>query len=420
MKRTDLVLIRARGRDDGFKAVSFALLDITSYLQKHGFKIKVIDRHKDRTPISATLKEISSYNPRYVGISAMTSQAKDALKLGRLLKRRLNTPLIYGGLHFTTLAEEGLDCADIVVRGEGENALLDILKGNVNGRKTYTAEAISDLDSIPLPKEELLRSLNWNSKFFSLLTSRGCPFNCLFCLDKRYRDQGLRFHSVQYTLDLIELVKKTLGIQEFCILDDIFTSNQQRVFAFCKEIEKRGLKITLHCQTHSGIKNIQMYKAMRAAGFKRITIGIESGNDSVLRALNKRQTVAEVKQTIDILQKAGLEPCVLFMIGNITETQETVRDTINLARELSLPGWVSYAQPFPGSRFYEVARDYGRLINKDTTTYYNDGISFIPRGLRRSQMKRLHRELIKILIPPRPLIKRISNRLERFIHNGSI
>lgn len=420
VERPDLVLIRAHGRDDKFKAISFGLLDITSYLQKHGFKIKVIDRHKNKTPFSTTLKKIRYWNPRYVGISAMTCQAEDALKLGRYIKRHLSQPLIYGGLHFTTFAEEGLGERDIIVKGEGENALLEILKGNIDGKRIHTGESISDLDSIPLPEANLLRSLNWNLRNFSLLTSRGCPFNCVFCLDKKYRYQKPRYRSIAYVLDLIELAKRTLGIQEFYILDEIFTSNQERVFAFCKEIEKRGLKIKLHCQTHSGIKNIQMYKAMSKAGFTEVSMGVESGNNNVLKAINKRQTTEEIKETIEIIKKAGLRISVLLMVGNITETEKTIQDTINLAQELSLPGWASYAQPFPGSRFYEVTEKYGRLINKDAKTYFNDRISFIPHGLTYSRMKRLRQQLMKVLNPPKPLWKRIANRARRLLRNESI
>jgi len=412
MDRVDLVLIRAHGLDDGLKTIPFGLLDLASYLEKFGFEVKIIDRHGHKALFSETLKHIKQWNPRYVGISAITSQAEDALKLGRYIKKRFETPLIYGGLHFTVLPEEGLDAGNIVVRGEGENALLEILSNTIKDRKICTAQPIADLDSIPLPKESLIKMLAWGGVSFAILTSRGCPYSCLFCLDKKYRDNRMRYHSVGYVLDFIELIKRTLNINDFSILDDIFTINEERVFEFCNAIQKRNLKIKLDCFSRTGIDNLQMYIAMKKAGFYNIGIGIESGNNDVLKAIDKRQTVQEVRRTIEIIKKAGLNISATFMIGNITETEKTIRDTINFAKELSLWGWhIGYAQPFPGSRFYEIVPRYGTLINKNPKTYWNNKISFLPYGLAPSKLKKLRKEFFRVFNPKKPFLIKVLSKI---------
>lgn len=415
--KPEIILIRAYGRDEGFKALPFCLLDITAYLEKFGFAVEIIDRHNHKTSFRTLLKNIIRWNPRYVGISAMTSQADDALKLGKYIKRHLNLPLIYGGLHFTIFPEEGLDIGNIVVKGEGENALLEILNNAIIGKRTYTAQPIMDLDSIPLPKENLIKTLAWNHNSSSLLTSRGCPYNCSFCLDKKYRDTHMRYHSIEYVLDFIELVKRTLCVNDFFILDDIFTIDEKRVIDFCNGILKRNLNIKLGCFSRSGIDNIEMYKIMKKAGFYNIAIGVESGNNDVLKAVNKQQTVEEVRKTIEIIKKSGLDVSATFMVGNITETEKTIKDTINFAKELSLPGWyVGYAQPYPGSRFYEIAKEYGTLINKNVKSYRNNKISFVPYGLSYSKLKKLHKEFIRALCPKKTLLRRILDKI-RFLSN---
>lgn len=411
MKRIDLLLIRAYGISD-VKGLSLALFYIPSYLEKFGFEVKVIDRFKQKISFSTILKDILYWNPRYVGISAMTIQADDALKLGRYIKRHLNLPLIYGGLHFTVLPEEGLDFGDCVIRGEGENALLEILNNGINGKKIYSAQPIIELDSIPLPNETLIKTLSWNEDFFLLLTSRGCPYNCSFCLDRKHRNTYIRYHSIEYVLDFMELVKKISNINDFFIVDDIFTINEKRVFDFCNGILKRNLNIKLDCFSRSGIDNMEMYKIMKKAGFHKIVIGVESGNNDVLKAINKQQTVEEVRKTIEIIRKAGLDVSATFMIGNITETEKTIRDTINFAKELPLSSWyIGYAQPLPGSRFYEIAQKYGILINKNVKNYRTNKISFVPYGMTYSKLKKLYREFMRTLMPKKSLLNRILDKI---------
>lgn len=412
MEKTDLVLIRAHGLDDGFRALPFGPLDIATYLEKFGFRVKIIDRHKDRNSFAKTLKEILYWNPRYVGIGALTSQVNDALVLGKHIRGHLKIPLIYGGMHFTVFPEEGLHYADIVVRGEGENALLEILNKGITEKGIYSGEPVKDLDLIPLPKKDLLKSLAWGCDSFCLLTSRGCPYNCFFCLDAKYKSTAIRYHSVEYALDFIGLAIRALGVNNFSILDDIFTINPERVFDFCRGIEKRGLHIKLSCFSRSGIDDIQMYKAMKKAGFYNIAIGVESGNNAVLKAINKRQTIEEVAKTVGIIKAAGLNVSATFMIGNITETEETIRNTIDFAKKLALYGsYVGYAQPFPGSRFYEIAQDYGTLLNKNVRSYWNNRITFVPRGLTVGKMKKMRRDFLKELNPQRPLLKKILDKI---------
>ena len=383
--KPQIVLIRPYGRDDGGYAIPWGIVNIASYLKKYGYAVTVIDRKDTHYPIRKIIKDISRNNIAYVGISAMTSQAKDAEFLCNHLKKT-KKKIILGGFHYSILPEEGIKIADYVFKGEGELSLLHFLE---NGPKTriYESEPLLELDEIPLPSEELISKFYLNRKIFTIMTSRGCPYNCSFCLDKKNKSNKVRYHSPAYVCDLLEMLTKSFDLKSFFIGDDIFTVNKERVLKICHEIKKRSLKIKLAAFSHSSINDLELYKEMKDAGFERLSLGVESGSDEVLMAMNKQQTVAQAKETIEIIKKAGLEVTVTFMVGNILETEESLKATLELAKKLDLFGWVSYAQPFPGTRFYAVHSQYGRLINHNPKTYWNDRITFVPSGVSKLKLR---------------------------------
>ena len=182
--KPEIILIRAYGRDDGGRAIPWGIVNIASYLKKYGYAVTVIDRKHTYYPIRKIIKDLSRSNIAYVGISALASQAQDAEFLCKYL-RRMKKKIILGGLHYTISPQEGLEIGDYVFKGEGEQSLLDFLENGPTGR-IYEAKPLLDLDAIPLPDEELLKRLYLNKCGFAILTSRGCPYNCTFCLDKKY------------------------------------------------------------------------------------------------------------------------------------------------------------------------------------------------------------------------------------------
>jgi len=405
--KTEILLLRAYGKDRGLWSIPWGIIDIASYLKKYGYEAKVMDRTDSPYSINKIKEETKSPNIAYVGISAMTSQSEDAAFLCRHLKKR-NKNVILGGLHYSIYPEEGLKIGDYVFKGEGERSLLDFLE-NGPTQQVYESQPLLDLDEIPLPDEALINKFYLNKENFIIMTSRGCPYNCSFCLDKKYRFDKLRYHSAAYVCDLIEMLNRSFAIENFGIADDIFTINKKRAIEICREIKKRALKIKLRAFTHSGIDDLELYKEMKDAGFETMILGVESGSDEVLKMMNKQQTVAQVKKTVGIIKKSGLEVSPAFMVGNMLETEESLKATLNLARELKLPGWVSYAQPFPGTKFYEDCLQYGKIINNNPAAYWNDKITFIPRGLSRRKLKWYH-DKIAIAIKARiSLIAKIIN-----------
>ena len=418
MKNIPVLLVRAEGRDNGDKVLPFGLLSMAAYLGARGVEVAVIDRNKRRQPISQLVSNIKKMAPKVVGISALSSQARDALLLGRALKKCLPSRIVYGGQHFTAFPQEGLEAGDAVVRNDGETAFLRICSmdaENIGG--VYEGEPLSSLDEIALPPDGMLKELHDRGDDFVLMTSRGCYFNCIFC-KKRDHDNKVRYHSMDYAFGYMEKMKRLFGIRTCFIADDIFTVDKSRVMQFCEEARRRDVGLEFTCFTHANINDMEMYRAMKGAGFREVQIGVESGNDGILKLLNKKQTAEDCVRTIEAVKEAGLSPVPLFMIGNIGETRETIEDTIRLAVRLRKTcdyGWVSYAQPFPGTTFYDVAAAYGKLVNDDPTTYWNTRLTFVPAGLSARETERLFAVLRKVLQQTKaPFIERVKRKLRAF------
>ena len=391
----EIYLIRAYGPDDGFRCIPWGIVSIASYLKKRGYKLLIADRKEGGYSLRRITREIRGRDIAYVGVSAMTCQSQDAAFLCGHLKK-MNKNIMLGGLHYSIYPDEGLKIGDYVFKGEAEQSLLSFLQ-NGPGAKIYEPRPLLSLDDIPLPDEELMKRLYVNKSNFTIMTSRGCPYACSFCLDRKYRPERIRYHSAPYVCDLIEMMNKSFGVTGVFIGDDVFTINKNRAIEICGEIRKRGLKVTIGCFTHSGIDDLELYEEMKASGFSGVSLGVESGCDEVLQAMNKHQTVAQIRKTIEVIKKSGLQINVMFMVGNILETEDSLKATLALARELCLNGWVSYAQPFAGTAFREDCPKYGRIINENPATYWNDRISFVPHGLSRRQL-RYYRNKIAVSI----------------------
>lgn len=409
MMKPEIILIRAKGRDDAGRCVPWGIINLASYLGKYGHKVRIIDRMSGYCSLDRIMREVSSSNISYIGISAMTTQAADAEFLSKYFKRR-GKKVILGGLHYTICPEEGLKFADYVFKGESERSLLGFLENSPKGR-VNESEPLLNLDDIPLPQEELFKGIFLNKNYFNIMTSRGCPYNCSFCLNKKYTFNKLRYHCASYIGDLLEMLNTAFGLTSFFIADDIFTINKQRALEICSEIKKRGLKIKLGAFTHAGIDDLELYKEMKDSGFESLSIGVESGADEVLKAMDKQQTVRQTRRTIEIIKKAGLRAGATFMVGNILETEESLKATLELVKGLGVMGWVSYAQPFPGTKLSEICSQYGRIINHNPRTYWNDRMTFIPNGISRFKLKYYRDKIAIALKAPVSLSIKLLNKI---------
>ena len=327
----------------------------------------------------------------------MTAQSYDAKLIIKKVREWMpNIIIIVGGVHFTAEPQDGLDFgADYVFRGESEKSLLDFMNNGPPGdNKIIWGEPLENLDDIPnltMDDVEPYIEILGNSPF-NLMGSRGCPYNCNFCLGKDSRPKGIRYHSIDRMIDYISQLVEKFDISRFFIVDDLFIIKNSRVREFCERIMKEiPAPREFTCFTHAGHGNSELFHTMRKAGFNIIGLGVDHGNDRILSLAGKNTTRAKIEETCRQIFKAGIELRLCYILGNITETNETITETVDFAISLhnkyKARSYFCFMQPLPGAPVYKVAEQYGNYLPKRRIFQYMD-LSYIPFNVSVKHMKK--------------------------------
>jgi len=327
---------------------------------------------------TAVIDRLRNINPRVLGITARTPDIREAEKIAAAVKtRRPDTIVMIGGAHVTGLRERVLkECPhfDIGVCGEGEMTFMELLEliRRTGGRETeysgidgiifrkgtgiITTRArapITDLDSLPFPAWDLFPNL----KDISLFTSRGCPYQCIFC--QRVMGNRVRSMSPRRVIREIKWAIKKFKATYFQIEDEVFGLNKQWLNETLQLINAERLHTVIKWFANSrvNVADYPMYVRMREAGCIGVGFGIESGNQKILDAIRKGFRIPHAIQALRWARDAGLRTNAFFILGHPGETKRTIRDTINLAVKLK-PAVVCFGImiPYPGTKIYDMAR----------------------------------------------------------------
>ncbi len=331
------------------------------------------------TPLGATQDEITEtakkLRPHAAGFTLFSPTAKHAEKTALSVKPFADF-LIAGGPHPSAIQKDQLPhqipWAHGIIKGEGENALLPLLQelSTTKDKKIIkTGPRTEDLDSLPFPLRNPIsieRSYHplLGKRTIPVLTSRGCPHTCLFC-DKSVTGSKYRARSPQNVIkELIEL-KKLFNTKNIVFYDDNFCHIKERVFEICRDIEKTKLNITWKCECRADDVDEKMLLAMKRAGCKVISLGIESANQTTLDMLRKGFDVKTAEHAVKAAKAAGLEVLAYFILGAPGETLTDVKNTIKFALKCG----VDYAQfsllsNYPGSALHKIANHKDSKIIK--------------------------------------------------------
>jgi anaerobic magnesium-protoporphyrin IX monomethyl ester cyclase len=311
-----------------------------------------------------------------VGIYSMVSMLEDSLTFARIMRHRCDL-LVAGGPLPSCSPATFLDDFDLVVSGEGEATILEIAKayeagmdyGSIEGLEyRYQGGAVRtqkrglqhDLDMIPFPARDLFQNQkyidHWKKRFgystTTIITTRGCPFSCEFCSNAVF---GATYRE-RSSANVLDEVKEALalGYDRIHFADDVFTLNRGRVLQICEEIRVREMEFEWECLGRVDSIDRVVSEAMKKAGCERIFFGIESGDESILRLMNKRILLDQVRRAIEASRQAGLMTGAFFILCYPGETEETVLKTIRFATSLPLD-YLSFTMPYPlpGTRLSE-------------------------------------------------------------------
>ena len=362
---------------------------IAAVLEREGYQVAVLDANALKLQPEAVVPLVSDAD--VIGLTAITPTINTAIAIARQLKKAYPAlPIVLGGAHATLLSEETLATApeiDIIVRGEGEQTIIDLLSALENKEPLDNIPGISyrkygevvsnptrykniNLDSLPFLAYHLLPWRRYKPHpphgralpFAAIITSRGCPYRCSYC-SKPIFGNKFRGQSPERVVEEVAYHKRRFGIKEFAFYDDVFTLDKRRAQAIADEIIKRGLKIHWTCETRVNLVDKDLLRHIKQAGCYAIAYGIESASQEILDTLNKDITLDQAEEAVRLSQEVGLQTIGYFMIGSPGESPETIRQTIDLAKKLKL----DFAQfavtiPFPGTKLYDLYLD-GRKDN---------------------------------------------------------
>lgn len=368
------------------------LLSIASVLNADGIEVKVWDPGLDDDDF---FSEISKFQPNVIGISVLTAQYQRAKEIIQILRKKLPQAFyVCGGVHVSALSDKslvGLD-VDAVVVGEGEFTMLELCKliqDNRNWRgvkglvfrtnskikRNAPRPLIGNLDAIPFKGRKFLSSsFEWylmppgvlrgmfHPRTTTMMTSRGCPYNCIFCASKVIFGHQIRRRSVTNVIDEINYLKQRYAVKGVWFLDDCFISDRAWCEDFCLSLKRNKLNITWSCQARVGHLDEELVRLMITAGCAQLELGIESGSDKVLSALSKGTNVQMIKRKFDFLKRLPIRIAGTFMIGNPEEGIGDIMATYRLAQTLKLD-YVQFGicTPYPGTPLYYMAKKKGWL-----------------------------------------------------------
>ncbi|MFO7568365.1 MAG: radical SAM protein [Smithellaceae bacterium] len=342
--------------------------------------------------------QLADFQPDAVGAGSVTMNFYDAQKILRDVKR-INPEILtmMGGPHVSFTVEETLHTypeIDVIFVGEADDTIVEfapLIREKSKWRsvcgiafregdeiiRTGQRDFIMDVDRLPLPARHLLPISRYRAFGYpvSMITGRGCPHSCIFCLGRKMVGSKLRRRTPDLVLDEIEQIL-TLGFERINIADDLFAANTERVKKICDGIRNRNLKFSWSAFARVDTINRDMFDAMAAAGCDSISFGMESGSPEVLKRVRKGITLDQAREAVEICRQSGMMAHASFMVGLPGDTKETLEQTDAFARSLDIMFGYHFLAPFPGTTLCEKVDQYDlEILTRDWSKYdANDAI----------------------------------------------
>ncbi|HEU4712561.1 MAG TPA: radical SAM protein [Pyrinomonadaceae bacterium] len=372
--------------------IIMSLATIASAVREAGLEVHILDLNISKNASRSFSEKLIEFRPGYIGFTFTTAIFHIAKRYASMARDLLpHITVIGGGPHSTVLPEEVLRCGpfDMVLRGEGDFALCEIVTGSdlssIPGVSFRIGEDIvhnparpniPNLDSLPLPALDLYDVQRYRHPNFiarrnpvaSMETSRGCYGACKFCSSRLTK---FRVKSVDRVIAEMEFIL-SLGFREIHLVDDMFTADIKRVKKICQAIIDSRLDISWYPRGGIRVDHVdqEMFHMMKRAGVWSVAYGIESGNQQILDNIEKRITLDQIRHAIRLAKNAGLSVDGYFMLGHPGETEATIKDTIKFSTSLGLD-YAKYAIniPLPGTPQFDIWEKQGVIKTRDWTKY---------------------------------------------------
>lgn len=402
---------------------------LSSSLQEHGIKTKIIDGLKETLSFENLLKKIVAQKPDAVGITCLTAFYEEVILLSKALKER-GYKVIIGGVHPTFLPQSTLkdSLADYVVCGEGEIALVKLAKNNFKNKQSFSsnkniqgvyslkdlekgqpfikAQAVKNLDELTYPDWKQLDPRTYpkaphgavvkNFPIGVIMTTRGCPYQCTFCASRKFYDLGIRYRSPENVIAEIKYLVKNFGIKEIHFEDDNLTLKRNHVEKICHLIIENKLKISWSCPNGIRADRIDedLIRLMKKSGCYFFAYGIESASPKILKNIKKLESIETIRKSIEIAHKVGIECQGFFIFGLPGETKKTIEESIQFAKNSKLTrAHFMILDIIPGSELWYLLD--GKFIPNWRKDSYREP-EWLPKGLTKKDLMNAQTRAIRI------------------------
>ena len=366
-----------------------------------GYDVDLVDCIARKLTTEQTVELVKQSNADYIMGEITTSTCHHDYQVLTAIKKACpNVKILIGGTHATVLSTKVMEecpAIDVVARQEYDFTLDEIMKNwdnlsevkgityrNQSGEIIFQPDRpwTEDLDELPMVSKVYEKFLDVNDYCYAfaqkpmiqIFSSRGCPFHCNFCsYPESMSGRRFRRRSVKNFVDELEYIHNNMPyIREIFIEDDTFTVDKKRVVEVCDEIQRRGLKLVWSCNTRVDTLDYDTMKRMKEAGCRLLVVGYESGSQKVLDETRKGIKREQSEEFARNTKKLGIKVFGCFMIGLKGDNRETIEETFRFAKKL-YPDMVFFQQavPFPGTAFYQWAKENGYLRTEDYSKWLN-------------------------------------------------
>ncbi len=391
-------------RSDKYIEYPIYLSYTVAVIEEAGFDVSFIDAIMDELEIDEFAQQVQQLNPRLALVETSTPSIDFDLETAAATKELSpDTFVALIGSHVTFFDREMVadhPAVDAVVRGEFEYTAADLARALDNGGNLSQVSGLTyrdadgdvqrnpdrplfePLDKMPFPARHIVKDSGYRAGIYSggqptaMISSRGCPYRCTFCLwpDILYGHK-FRARSAQNVVDEIEEAVRKFGHDEIYFDDDTFTIDRQRVMDICRLINERGLEQEVEWIAQCRVDTVdrEMLEAMKAANCGYILFGVESGSPKMLKKMKKGITLDKVREAFKLTRELDIKTQAFFLFGMPGETPETIRETIEFAKEINASSTqFAVAIPHPGTALYEECRANGWLTSENWADYTSE------------------------------------------------
>ena len=406
--------------------VPLGLAYIAASLEHAGYSVKITDLNSHK--VSDSKLQEGLVGADVIGITGMVTEYQEVLRLTGIARGcNPKAKIILGGPLATTHTNKVLSTsqADCVVMGEGERTIVELVSAIEQGidysevkgiayksdglvNVSPVREPTKNLDDILYPARHLLDMNRYTTHHFksfgmkvprtestTLISSRGCPFNCTFC-HKDMWGYKWRSRSSDNIIGEIRQLNRDYGFNGFVFNDDTFVLNNERVKDFCNKLIDKKIDINWYCNGRVNLMAKELLELMYDAGCKGIAYGIESGNQEILDSIKKGITLEQVREVVEWTKEADIHITGYFMLGILGDTKATIGETVKFARELDLNFYgFAMTSPIIGTSMYTEAQKKGLIIENNLEDWSFHASVNLTKDCSKKELERLNEDVFR-------------------------